>query len=866
MTSRIRVGPGIQSTHDISFNDGVKIYGAFLDGGPKGLIEGASVATSLLANRQGARFGNNDPSFSHVEQRSWVGGRAQESISDDATRYFDSHNCWTLSPNVLLPTLLSRYGKGLRTAYSEMPGDVRWQPLYGKTGRLARKFTAATATGLSVKELYIWLRKVGSPGDIYAGVYADDGGVPDYASPIKYAMIGADTITDITSFLGEFAFSSAGTLVDSTDYWIIVAPVSDDDAKHHWEVGYDVGATGWYYWNLPDIYEWFEDAACGIYYRLTDTDVRRTFIPFVLDNCHYFVTKNDDRSASAIYLAGDRGLVAAGATTTSITCTGKTWATNRWAGARVRICIGPGKGQTAPITSNTATALTLGAGLEITPTTDSHFQIYQTPWLTLISPTGGVSMGAVKSICVSNDIAFFANGVESADKYISQFAYHTDGTHKMYADTAAKADLVYAFYDTADGAQVYRAVNGDTTKTVGVSRGTTPAYGTSITFKTNIPCDDSTWVITGMIDFQNQLYVLKENCIGYIEADKWIKLNVGLDRIAELGNGAACAVQDLYLYLSWSHSVERLAGGTLDDAGPWQDAGMPQDRAGTVAWMEPIVAHMLNAVDAGLEGYSSVLAYNGMGFGEIYRAPVIGKRIRMAHWQGNPLGRHYLWTEVGGDLVYQVFPKDTLNPLRDDECEFVHEGLCISSTIDLDVAVLPKFFKALSCVSENLGGTTALRRVAVEYQMDEDVNTDEWIELGAMAASPEDSREMNQGNKRKMRWRARLLTEDADQPAKVRAIVVSGYAKVPPKRVWTMRLKLSTLARDALGAPTVNPTEFYKWLWNASSQAGGIFMHTKWENADSVWVVVEPPGLIRNMVNVMQKWWGGVATLVVREA
>jgi hypothetical protein len=862
MASRIRVAPGIQSTHDVSFNDSVRIYGAFLDGGPRGLVEGASVASSLLANRQGARFGNNDPTFSHVEQRTWMGGRGQESISDDPSKFFDA-SCWTMSPNVMLPPLLPRWAQKLRgTCYSQMPGDVTWKPLWGTTVRLARKVSCTTAEGVSAKKVYIITRKVGSPGDLKVGLYADSGGSPDFATCHKSDTITSQSITDTASFIGEFEWSAAYTMSNATDYWIVVSQsTGTPDGKHHWEIGYDDESAG-KAWNGS---AWVAYDGLGIYYRLTDTDTARTWLPFVLLGQHYFISVNDARTASVIYQVGDRGLVAAGSTTTAIECTGKSWTTNQWVGARARIVYGPGKGQTAEITANDADTLTLGSGLTVTPTTASHFVIYQTPYLTAVTPG---TIGNVKSVTVLNDIAFFACGVESGDTAIQQFRYDvSDAGHDIDVDTASKADIVYTGYYNSEPV-LWRAINGDTTKTVGVGRASPPAaYGDDLSFGTTIKCGDTSWVITNLrTDPNGVLLVFKEDGMGKIENDKYTPLNVGLDRIAELGNGRAVAVQDNYIYMSWSHSVERLSGGTLDDEGPWQGAGMPQNRAGNIAWLEPIVAHMLEVVDAGSAGYSSVLANNGMGFHEVYRAHNLGHRCRMTHWQTCPDGRHYLWIDVGGDLVYLVFPKDTLNPMRDSSCEYMWEGYYVSSTSDLDVALLPKFFKALSVVSENLGSSNGLRRVAIDYQLDADVNTTNWIELGSCAYSPEDSLEMNQGNKRQIRWRARLTTEDADSPARVRAMVLSGYARIPPKRVWTMRIKLSTLARDSLGAPNVDPTEFYKWLWTSSGQAGGIFMRTKWENADKVWVVIEPPGLVRTMVNVMQKWWGGTATLTVREA
>lgn len=863
---KIVVGPNLQSTHDISLNAGGRVYGFSLDGGPKGLVEGASIATSILSNRQGSRFGNHDPNFAHIEQRTWLGGRGQENMSDDPSRFFDSKDCWTLSPNVLLPTLQWRFAKTLRKNYQAIPGNVKWKPLDGSQSYLARSFTT-TAT-MDARELYMWLKKVGNPGDVKAGIYPDSTGAPNMAAPIREQTIFASTISDVVSFFAEFRFSTSGALSTTTTYWVVVTGLGVSDGRNHWAVGYDDHATGSESANGT---AWTVKTTLGIYYRVTEADINQTFIPFVLGGVHYFVSKRANQGTSQVFMNGDRGKVAS-ATSTTLACTGKSWVTDQWKSsslnyaAMIRIVQGPGAGQEAEIVTNTNDDLEWSPAFDVTPTSDSHFCIYHTEYFTEITSP---SVGTVIDVAVANDIAYFARGTETADGYILKFQYKvSDGTHEVQADADDKADLVAI--GMQDGViKLWRAENGPTAaKTVVVSSAPIPAaFADAIVFTADIPCGEKTWMITNLIEFNTNMHVLKEDGIGYIFNSKYVPLSVGMNRVTESTNGKGCAVMDTYLYLNWSHSVERLSGGTIDDEGQWSGAGMPENRNGVMVWLETIVAHMLGAQDAGGTGYSSVMAYNGFGtWTEILRGHNIGKRIRMTHWQENPGGRPFLWTEIGGDLICQVFPKKTLNPMRDSGCKYMHEAVMESSTIDLDVAMLPKFFKSISANTQYLGSDDGFRRLAIEYQMDNEVNTSTWISAREFAYSPEESVDINQGNKQQMRWRIRLLTEVATKPVRVRAIVVAGYAKLPAKRVWTLRIKLSSLSRDALGAPNVDPTELYKWLWQQSAEAGGVFMHSKWENADSAWVVVEPPGLARTMVNTIQQWWGGVATLTLREA
>lgn len=102
-----------------------------------------------------------------------------------------------------------------------------------------------------------------------------------------------------------------------------------------------------------------------------------------------WITNPDSTSVYLIYYGPlvTSGKATAGSTTT-LTDSGAAWGTTQWVGYTVNITAGTGSGQTAVITSHTATVLTfaaLGVGLDNT----SQYQIYQTTGLV----TGGI--GAV---------------------------------------------------------------------------------------------------------------------------------------------------------------------------------------------------------------------------------------------------------------------------------------------------------------------------------------------------------------------------------------------------------------------------------------------------------------------------------------
>ena len=127
---RAKSGRAPGNTHDIVFSDGYTRWGAMLDGGPRGIQEVPQQASSLVFNPGQGRYGDGQHGLSHLEQRDWTGGRAQENFVDDGTRFFDSQALWSLTPDILLPAPQWNLAQaGYAPGERDLPGDMAWVPL-----------------------------------------------------------------------------------------------------------------------------------------------------------------------------------------------------------------------------------------------------------------------------------------------------------------------------------------------------------------------------------------------------------------------------------------------------------------------------------------------------------------------------------------------------------------------------------------------------------------------------------------------------------------------------------------------------------------------------------------------------------------
>ncbi len=81
-----------------------------------------------------------------------------------------------------------------------------------------------------------------------------------------------------------------------------------------------------------------------------------------------------------------------------------------------------------------------------------------------------------------------------------------------------------------------------------------------------------------------------------------------------------------------------------------------------------------------------------------------------------------------------------------------------------------------------------------------------------------------------------------------------------------MRLKLADNQRNKKGNLDFDPDELLLWLKEKAATAELIHMNATWEAMHDIFVIIEPPSLMRTFTNNITSWWGGQVTITVREA
>ncbi|UYN90160.1 MAG: hypothetical protein KIT08_02720 [Anaerolineales bacterium] len=847
--SRVRVYPGASNpSHELSLSDGVLTWGLRLEGGAEGIKESVLTPSGLRLNWVSG-FGAWEPGLAQIEQRDWSGGRGAPRFStQSARRFYDSQDAWTLTPGRIHAAPQWRYASGLRTVAQRLPGDVHWQALIGSQRSLAARFTVG-AGGLEAKRARVWLRRVGSPGELALQLHADAAGAPGAVLPGSTHAITQADVSDVVSQLYSFDVSGYSTPLSAGTYHLSLRGAAADNASNHWEIGVHRRAGGGH--TSPDGSVWSASKFCT-YYRVEDADIARTFVFFELQGVLYAADQRADGSPSRLHLNGERGVATSGAAA-ALTDTNKNWPVDQWAGAWLRIIAGKGAGQTQRILSNTVSTLEVEAW-HLAPDATSEYAIYATPHWQDISPsTGDLIDGTVQDVSVLNGQALLAQGGGVPILRVRFNPAASPPKHEFDDDGSNTADLVHVFQHSELGPQVWRGF----TASGEISRAAPTAWLTALNFGTPIKLGADGQPLHKLLDYNSQLWALKANSVWLVERSEHVaRHNLGLEAQPHLSPPPALVWQDK-LWFGWGSSLLATGASGLADLGPGRGEGLPAGRGGRVAALAPLGAGRLAAaLDAGA-GVSSVMVLDDEAWHELLRAPQSGTRIRGLHWQHCPGTAPRLWVEMGGDLAYVQMPVHGDNPLEDANMQFQHEGVLVGSTIDMEATLLPKFLTQLSLVSRNLGEGA---QVALDYQVDGEIGGSHWRQAGGFYSSPVDTLALNTGQIYAFRPRLRLLSQRADQPATVEATLLEGFARTPQKYQWELRVRLGELQLDGGGGLDPAPAAFLAWLRRVARSAARIRLRSIWSALDDSYVIVEAPSLQRQLSGE-----GGVAIVRVRE-
>ena len=715
-----------------------------------------------------------------VSQFSYHLGRGQESFQDKRRHYgyFNSQNAWMMTLGKAHPTILWRWGYGLRSQDMHWFGSVTWKKISANSDPyLSVGYSSSGFTGA-----YIWfpIRRRGNPGTLTVTVRANNGGNPHASTIHQTATVTRSDITDTLMFIHRVQPSSTFAYVASTTYHIVFTS-SDTDDENCWEIGCDAELPGK---RSADGSSWTA-TTYSPYYRVTQALSARRIFMFQYDSAMYCVTSPLNGSSSTLYINGGRGKATSGASTT-LTDTALAMTTDRYAGAWIQIIRGTGAGQARQIASNTDTAFTVTSAWDVNPASGSVYVVYATPWFHEIGASGidgftsaakgGTGLGLVVSRpAIINSIAYFPQG-DSAGIRRMQWN-DTTKVHDFASETATgnqgTAYFLETGFDPADGPVLWRANNATVTGSGGaqtVSKAPAVAWGAALAFvlpnasgTKGIFCGSTNTLITGMRFHSDQvLYVHKENDLFAVANDRAVARQYGPQDMPSVYNGQAMITAGQALYISFQTTLMQLIGGTITDTRLWL-SGLPAALVGHVRDGRAALNWLFAALDAHRNSSArssvSVWINEAQAWHELLRSPA--DRIRSVHWQSNDETNPYLWTEMGSELIYQIFPT-TPRPLDHDNIEYMPEGMFITSTIDLNTN--PKFFGKLSAVVKNLSASGM--EVFVDYQIDNHVGeiSGPWFPAGALVESPEDSLEIGAGGKRKLRLRFRMNTSVSTTP------------------------------------------------------------------------------------------------------
>lgn len=797
----------------------------------------------LLSQIFKSTVNKNDP-ITRIGLNSFHAGRGMDRYSPESYGFWDGRNGWSTTPGRYHATQLFRWARGLRSTDHNMPNanGVTWIGLFGDNRYLDVSFVAS-ATYTAAKLIFLVRRRVpagttGAPGTLNFGLFADSGGFPGSAmAGTPSGTLTSAILTDVTSEYYVYTISVA--LVSGTTYHLKFFGASGDKKGACWEIGCDPSAAG--IRNATDS-NWSTASFATTYspyFRITDADSARTFKTFTFDNAMYAVAVYDDlATTSKFYINGVRGRAVGAQTSTTLKDTGNgsysglSWPTDRFAGAYIRIIRGTGQGQVRQIASNTADTFTVTAAWDVTPVTDnSEYVVYSTEWFVELGSTGlGVVTDTPK---IQNGIVYFPQG-DSVNMRIMRLDYGDPDDHGWDVESTNnnKAYILESGFDQALGPVLWRANLNLTTgtpvgKKISVSQaptspsGTPVPFGTDVLFGASVFAGDNTNLITGLIHHEKVLHVAKEDGLYIVQNNQATRIRIGVEDGPNINNGKAmCVAADKQLYMGFQNDVYLITGGGaypthLKDT-------MPSNRSGYPADLEAMEGWVFCAVDAGQNGYSSVMKFSldTNTWSEQLRGFFLGRRMRAVQKQNCPETRDRLWMEIGGELIFQEFPINGVRPIDDSGIKYQHETEIIIPTVDM-FTTDPKYYAVFTVTSKGLPtkiDTESGHEIAVEYQTDEDVGSTNWYHAGYIRVSPSGSVEINQGSKRMARLRVRAVTSEASDPVEIEAMTLSLFSRARLAHQWTIYFNIADDDDEQ------NSHELLQWLIDTSRKPQKLTM------------------------------------------
>jgi hypothetical protein len=642
------------------------------------------------------------PPWYAIAQDDWAGGRGGKNLLDDPTKYADGKGVQTWIPKRLVLGPLAHEDTTLAPTEEYDPaGSLVDAILYGdgvSGDTYAQTFTLSASAVVSAVE--VRMTRTNYTGTVTLYLVNTNTGLPVYTSPIASKQLSYTGSTTEAHQWVRFTFDEAHTLTAQM-YAIILEPAGSSGGVTWGGIGTGYANGAGYRWN-GSAWEGWDPLAIqdDLTFRvLGDVDPSEgNVIWFTYKGAVYAVISGED--TSIVWRRGTLG-TATGGTLTTLVDSGAQFTTGEHYDQALKIVEGTAAGQWRRITTVTnATTLTVAEAFTVAPSTDSIYAVTD-GWHYV-----GTVAGIVTDALVVDDTVYLARGPE---RVIRRYRW-TDASGDEFADDGTnKAQRLVLFRDAANDPAIWRGLGHE------ISAASLQAWGTDLTFGTaeRVGSEDSR--ITSLVIYDDHLYICKEDGLFAIQENIVRQVPVDFAALRSPENGASMATWNLYLIFPLLESLERMYGTTVDDFGPNQDEGLPTGRQGRIAAILPLPGMLVCAIDAGEDGYSSVMVYNSMGWHELHRSATAGDRIRSLHYEVLVENDARLWWNEGASVWYAWMSQRTFDRSRDDDADYTSSGYIETGWLGADMVDVVKLWRRVSVFGT---GVTSLH-----YKLDDDANS-----------------------------------------------------------------------------------------------------------------------------------------------
>ena len=825
------------------------------------------------------KYADLEPPWTPVAQTDWSGGRGSKDFDKDESMYYDGYNINTLRPGeiILGPKATSTL---VATSTSNTEGST-----YGSISGLAHaetkyyayKFTAgATIDVVKINLILYGINTMQYSYTIQVGLSNLTGapeapGTEVFATP-TYILINGTTQTysfDIASY----------SLTSGTGYALVIKavnltgyPSADPNVNPVIYFKNSTTAAG-SCWTSADATTWVatDNTVCPYFVMEAATYSKSKYFFFEYKGAMFAIGRNDAVSTSKLYLNGDHGVCETTNTTTSVIKTHsgyKHWAVDEAIGCILKLVSGTGSDQPQPwriITDNDAhsdigadapgrvtCSFTVSPPFDKAPADDTVFAIVASDDWTEIKELDGntfatdYSTSVITDVLVANGSVYLARGDSSvpvafrANDESGLWTYTFSGTSTDVAAESAGSEFTYLAQASDQAGTYIWGAKGGSPSTVSYA---TAVDNTGFTGANEVLLGAFTAVNVGELgervrglevygDYGN-LHVLKEGSIWQIIDKKPYRIDIReMGNTLDYRNGMGHTVHGKYLYFTWHDTVMRYIEGYLDRVGPDKaEVGWPStDRAGHFSCLTGYYGTVLGGINAS-DGTSSVMAYNGQGWCELYSA-ISGNVIQNIYIQsipGNTVDR--LWISAGSDLVWiplsidpfnhpgnsYVFAYDTTDPA----------GYLITSWYYLGLNSIDKLFNSLKMVIENAQytSTSDFEHVRAFYQVDDEAT---WNEITTSALRYDTfSEEFSLSSTyamdgKRIRFKFALYSYDGAETPRIIASVLEAAVRVPNKYVTSVMCRLEDYDTQRDGAPDDVPLAITKFNNLVTMQASAV--------------------------------------------